>query len=241
MLAQIDGSVRHRPPSRRVGRSLAGLRSSRLAPAKAPTDQPRDVSLAKCRRRTSHILEPGWIAGCAGRTSSLVGPSRRPSNGSTCGDCRPGRSRRRAARCGRSAARDHLQLKPTCVLLYSRLQGLKDREIAMKELRFGLVCYGGISLAVYMHGITSELHQLGAGIEGQRQRPREQVSREHHRARLFRDAWPDCCQAAGGRDRRRDRRHVGRRHQRRCARQGARPRPRPGAPQAGLVQQGQHP
>lgn len=30
----------------------------------------------------------------------------------------------------------------------------------MKELRFGLVCYGGISLAIYMHGITSELHKL---------------------------------------------------------------------------------
>ena len=30
----------------------------------------------------------------------------------------------------------------------------------MKELRFGLVCYGGVSLAVYMHGITSELHKL---------------------------------------------------------------------------------
>lgn len=30
----------------------------------------------------------------------------------------------------------------------------------MKELRFGLVCYGGVSLAVYMHGITSELHNL---------------------------------------------------------------------------------
>ena len=30
----------------------------------------------------------------------------------------------------------------------------------MKELRFGLVCYGGVSLAIYMHGITSELHNL---------------------------------------------------------------------------------
>jgi patatin-related protein len=30
----------------------------------------------------------------------------------------------------------------------------------MKELRFGLVCYGGVSLAIYMHGITSELHKL---------------------------------------------------------------------------------
>ena len=26
-----------------------------------------------------------------------------------------------------------------------------------KELRLALVCYGGISLAVYMHGITNEI------------------------------------------------------------------------------------
>ncbi|WP_394659628.1 patatin-like phospholipase family protein, partial [uncultured Novosphingobium sp.] len=26
-----------------------------------------------------------------------------------------------------------------------------------KELRIGLVCYGGVSLAVYMHGVTKEL------------------------------------------------------------------------------------
>ncbi|MDB5685814.1 MAG: patatin, partial [Rhizorhabdus sp.] len=29
-----------------------------------------------------------------------------------------------------------------------------------KELRLALVCYGGISLAVYMHGITKELWRL---------------------------------------------------------------------------------
>ena len=28
------------------------------------------------------------------------------------------------------------------------------------ELRLALVCYGGVSLAVYMHGITKEVHQL---------------------------------------------------------------------------------
>lgn len=31
-----------------------------------------------------------------------------------------------------------------------------------KELRFALVCYGGISLAVYMHGITKEVWRLAA-------------------------------------------------------------------------------
>ena len=29
-----------------------------------------------------------------------------------------------------------------------------------KELRIALVCYGGVSLAVYMHGVTRELWQL---------------------------------------------------------------------------------
>src|SRR6478609_7856434 len=30
----------------------------------------------------------------------------------------------------------------------------------LTELRLALVCYGGVSLAVYMHGITKELHKL---------------------------------------------------------------------------------
>ena len=29
-----------------------------------------------------------------------------------------------------------------------------------KELRLGVVCYGGSSLAIYMHGVTKELHRL---------------------------------------------------------------------------------
>jgi patatin-related protein len=29
----------------------------------------------------------------------------------------------------------------------------------VKELRLGLVCYGGVSLAIYMHGITKEVHR----------------------------------------------------------------------------------
>jgi predicted acylesterase/phospholipase RssA len=30
----------------------------------------------------------------------------------------------------------------------------------LKELRIALVCYGGVSLAIYMHGLTQELHRL---------------------------------------------------------------------------------
>ena len=29
-----------------------------------------------------------------------------------------------------------------------------------KELRLALVCYGGVSLAVYMHGVTKEVWHL---------------------------------------------------------------------------------
>ena len=31
---------------------------------------------------------------------------------------------------------------------------------AIRELRLALVCYGGVSLAIYMHGVTRELHKL---------------------------------------------------------------------------------
>jgi patatin-related protein len=33
----------------------------------------------------------------------------------------------------------------------------------MKELRLALVCYGGSSLAIYMHGVTKEVHRLVKG------------------------------------------------------------------------------
>ncbi len=29
-----------------------------------------------------------------------------------------------------------------------------------KELRIALVCYGGVSLAIYMHGVTKEIQKL---------------------------------------------------------------------------------
>ena len=37
-------------------------------------------------------------------------------------------------------------------------QPREDGEV--KELRLALVCYGGVSLAIYMHGMTKELHRL---------------------------------------------------------------------------------
>jgi hypothetical protein len=34
------------------------------------------------------------------------------------------------------------------------------RPALMREVRLGLVCYGGVSLAIYMHGVTKELYKL---------------------------------------------------------------------------------
>ncbi|MBS3929737.1 MAG: patatin-like phospholipase family protein, partial [Sphingomonadales bacterium] len=42
-----------------------------------------------------------------------------------------------------------------------------------KELRIALVCYGGVSLAVYMHGVTKELWKLA------------KASRIHHREEVL--------------------------------------------------------
>lgn len=43
-----------------------------------------------------------------------------------------------------------------------------------RELRLGVVCYGGVSLAIYMHGITREVHNLMIASEAfQRDRQRD--------------------------------------------------------------------
>ena len=44
-----------------------------------------------------------------------------------------------------------------------------------KELRLALVCYGGISLAVYMHGITREVWHLARSARGLAESPVERV------------------------------------------------------------------
>ena len=36
-----------------------------------------------------------------------------------------------------------------------------------KELRIALVCYGGVSLAVYMHGVTKEVWHLARASRAQ--------------------------------------------------------------------------
>ena len=59
-----------------------------------------------------------------------------------------------------------------------------------KELRLALVCYGGISLAVYMHGITKEIWRLArasrafhAGDAPSRRQPRRSIRAARRRSR----------------------------------------------------------
>ncbi len=37
---------------------------------------------------------------------------------------------------------------------------VNSAKALVKEVRLGLVCYGGVSLAIYMHGMTKELFKL---------------------------------------------------------------------------------
>lgn len=60
---------------------------------------------------------------------------------------------------------------------------------SVRELRLALVCYGGVSLAIYMHGITKEIHKLvlaSAALEGHEQNPFAQSDSAHHYWELLR-------------------------------------------------------
>jgi patatin-related protein len=53
----------------------------------------------------------------------------------------------------------------------------------VKEIRLALVCYGGVSLAIYMHGVTKEIHKLllasQAFGQDQERNPFEQGTTQH--------------------------------------------------------------
>lgn len=61
-----------------------------------------------------------------------------------------------------------------------------DSLTETKELRLALVLYGGVSLAIYMHGSTKEIHRLakaslaavGDGVEEHELTPSERVYRD---------------------------------------------------------------
>ena len=45
----------------------------------------------------------------------------------------------------------------------------QESAAGVRELRLGLVCYGGVSLAIYMHGMTKEIHRaVRASVLGER-------------------------------------------------------------------------
>ena len=61
-----------------------------------------------------------------------------------------------------------------------------------KELRIALICYGGVSLAVYMHGVTKEVWKLtrasrafhahdpaGSGSQGVYRKLLEHITERH--------------------------------------------------------------
>ena len=102
------------------------------------------------RSRSACAREGDWGAGVEPRVSSAW----RLHGGGCCARLRPTGEedpdeRRRAA-----ATRTRSRQQADCPS--------EDRPGApgdVKELRLGLVCYGGVSLAIYMHGITKEIHR----------------------------------------------------------------------------------
>jgi patatin-related protein len=59
----------------------------------------------------------------------------------------------------------------------------------VREVRIALVCYGGVSLAIYMHGITRELHRLivASSRTAEEQNPFDASSSEHVYWELLRE------------------------------------------------------
>src|SRR5918911_4006315 len=65
----------------------------------------------------------------------------------------------------------------------------------IRELRLGLVCYGGVSLAIYMHGVTAELQRLvrASAAYCDPALPRENPLREDTTERVYWDALNKVC------------------------------------------------
>ena len=115
----------------------------------------------------------------------------------------------------------------------------QERALREKELRIALVCSGGVSLAVYMHGMTKEILKLVRASSApppdrRSQRPRQGLVPRRSRARppriryrggLFRSLARDRPHVGAAGRGRRHRGRLRRRHQRHDA--GARAQPRP--------------
>lgn len=63
------------------------------------------------------------------------------------------------------------------------------------ELRLGLVCYGGVSLAIYMHGMTKELHKLVVASRAYDADPSANPFASDDSCRAYWDALDDLAKA----------------------------------------------
>ena len=193
------------------------------------------------RRQYSRGRPPaGCSSTCRRKAPSSTSRSRRataPTARRFCGRSRP----RATSRCGsRPRPGDGVEPEQARRVLPLQAFALHDltsaanhpwlggRALREKELRIALVCFGGVSLAVYMHGISKEILKLVRASSAlhaiaDRSRAHERLvlrsrrpqrSGIRHRAVLFRAAARDRAQRRVARDRRHHRRRLGRRHQR---------------------------
>src|SRR5258708_29551755 len=58
-----------------------------------------------------------------------------------------------------------------------------NRRMKEKELRLALVCYGGVSLVLYMHGVIKEILKLSRASKAYHSVPQSE-QREHQSAHL---------------------------------------------------------
>ena len=93
-----------------------------------------------------------------------------------------------------------------------------------KELRIALVCYGGVSLAVYMHGITKEIWRLAKASQAVHSSDAAEAAHDDIYAKLLR-----TIAAEAGIDLSDPRRHPRRGERRRDQRHLPRPTPSPPA------------
>src|SRR5215204_2985273 len=63
----------------------------------------------------------------------------------------------------------------------SGMSNAAENSGSVREVRIALVCYGGVSLAIYMHGVTRELHRLVVASSrfDEERNPFEPPSSEH--------------------------------------------------------------
>jgi len=114
----------------------------------------------------------------------------------------------------------------------------------VRELRLALVCYGGVSLAIYMHGITKELEKLTRASARLADSPDENPFPPDKSEHAYFNALKRKVEArrlpdAGRRGH--HLRHLGRRDQRRLPREVDRTRRAAGRPARSLAHQGRDP